>query len=479
MLLFKREEHYKHYNSMKTYFSLAFLFLFSLGIFSDSFAMQKDRGEEIARAMKYFPVNVLGVKPSPDLNDRNFLLYVAKDTWRFFDNSVYLNTGFIPDKIFIKSKNAAHFTSITNIGLYMLCVYQAQQLGFISREDAVERIGITIKNLLKLEKYEGFYYNWYEIDVMKPSDKYISTVDSGWLYACLWIIGNAYQEEFGNICHQIIDSVDFNKLYDPKMQAFSLGLRPGQGLSPYHYKMLCSEARIAFYQAVLQKQINPCNWFNLSRTLDSTYDQYQKPKGSWRKYDTISYFNGFYKYNDIEIVPSWGGSIFEFLMPGLLVDERISEHGMGENNRRVVASHKDYALNKLKYPVWGLSPCATPYGGYEEYGVPDLGSAKSPYKNGIVSPHASILALNYAKDDVILNMKNMLRLYPVYGEYGFYDCIKIDSSVVGDTYLALDQAMIFLSIANYLTDNAMPKLYMKNKEFSQLWDIIKKDEFYK
>ena len=158
--------------------------------------------------------------------------------------------------------------------------------------------------------------------------------------------------------------------------------------------------------------------------------------------------------------------------------KEIAEKGMGLNNKRIIEAHIDYAINKLKYPVWGLSPCSTPTGGYEEFGVPDCGSSKKSYGSEIISPHASIIALPYKPEEVIENLKVMIDKYPVYGEYGFYDCIKMSDGVVGDTYLALDQAMIFLSITNYLTAYSLPKTFMKNKNIKPLLDIIRKDVFY-
>lgn len=465
---------------MKIFISFFLLLVFSSGNYAyPSTTIVKDRGDSIAAGLKYFPSKLNVTAPDITKNDKQFLKAVAKDTWKFFANSVYGKTGFIPDKIFVKKKNAAHFTSVTNIGLYLLCVHQAYKLNFITRKEAVERIAETLKSLKKLERFNGFFYNWYEFDIMKPSDRYVSTVDSGWLYACLSLIADLYPAEFGKDCKEMIKAADFRMLYDEKYKAFSLGYRVGEGLSNYHYSLLCSEARIAFYFAVMQNQLPAKNWFYLNRTLDSTFEQHQKPSGNFKKFDNIKYFNGYYKYDGtVPVVPAWGGSAFEFMMPNLLVDERISKQGMGLNNKRVIESHIDYALNKLKYPVWGLSPCSTPDGGYLEYGVPDLGSSQKSYGSGMISPHASVIALTYKPKEVILNLKQMIKKYPVYGEYGFYDCIKMDNGEVGDTYLALDQAMIFLAVSNYLTNYTLPKTFMAKKELKPLWDIMKKEKFY-
>ena len=71
-------------------------------------------------------------------------------------------------------------------------------------------------------------------------------------------------------------------------------------------------------------------------------------------------------------MPSWGGSMFEALMPTLVVDERRhAPESLGRNDVVHAALQRRHALEKLGYPVWGMSPSATPAGdGYGEFGVP-------------------------------------------------------------------------------------------------------------
>jgi hypothetical protein len=438
---------------------------------------QSDRNAK--NELKYFPVNIVGKNPDINLSDSLFLNSIAKDTWKFFENSTYGNTGFVVDKIFVDRQNAAHYTSITNIGLYLVCTAYAYKLNYITRNEALNKINTTIKSLLKLERYKGFFYNWYEIDSLKQSGNYISTVDAGWLYSSLFIISNIFTDELGKTCNKLIDDADFLWLYDEKEGAFRLGYDVKSGFSPYHYKLLVSEARIALYLAVIKNQLRPKSWFKLARTLDKNIEQEQYPKGGYSTYEGEEYFNGYYMYDSLKVVPSWGGSMFEFLMTDMFIDERMAIKGMGLNNFNMIKAQIDFCLNKNNYKVWGMSPCATPDGGYGEFGVYLLGTKKGGYPNGVVTPHASCLALNYYPKEVLANLKNMIKNYSVYGEYGFYDCVDMKSGEVGKTYLALDQSMIFISIANYLTDNYIPNLLEKNSNLQDMFEIIKKEEFYK
>ncbi|WKL02553.1 DUF3131 domain-containing protein [Paenibacillus amylolyticus] len=91
-------------------------------------------------------------------------------------------------------------TSPTNIAMYMMSTVSAQQLGIISKKEAVHRLQTTIHSLEKLEKWNGLFYNWYNTDdgsVKKDWGQFISQVDNGWLSAGLIVVGQAYEELHG------------------------------------------------------------------------------------------------------------------------------------------------------------------------------------------------------------------------------------------------------------------------------------------
>ena len=81
------------------------------------------------------------------------------------------------------------------------------------------------------------------------------------------------------------------------------------------------------------------------------------------------------------------------------------------------------------------------------------------YKDGAVTPHASILALEIAPEIVITNMRRLIQLYDIYGEYGFYDAVNPNTKTVAYRYLALDQGMIFVALNNYLNNGAIRKRF--------------------
>jgi hypothetical protein len=220
----------------------------------------------------------------------------------------------------------------------------------------------------------------------------------------------------------------------------------------------------------------------LYRTLPAEWDwQKQIPRGEEINILGQPVFEGFYVYHDIPIVPSWGGALFEFLMPTLLMDElRIAPKGLGANGRNAIRAHIHHAIQEKEYPVWGLSPCAITEGlrgGYEEFGVSDIGS-KGYKDGGVVTPHVTFLALPFEPEEAIKNIRAFLKLFPIYGPYGFYDSVDVTKGKVCYQYLALDQGMTLIALDNYLNNNAISARFHADLVGSRVEPLLAAEEFY-
>ena len=107
---------------------------------------------------------------------------VARRTWRFFDELVGPADHFlIPDNYQEDRYDViAHRTSPTNIGLQLLATLAARDLGYISYAGVLDRLEPTFDTLLRMSRYRGHFYNWYDTRTLSPLvPAYISTVDSG------------------------------------------------------------------------------------------------------------------------------------------------------------------------------------------------------------------------------------------------------------------------------------------------------------
>ena len=177
-------------------------------------------------------------------------------------------------------------------------------------------------------------------------------------------------------------------------------------------------------------------------------------------------------------MPSWGGSMFEALMPTLVVDEtRHAPASLGPNDVVHATLQRRHALDELGYPVWGMSPSATAVGdGYGEFGVPDLGVLG--YPAGVVTPHASALALAVTPEAALDNLRELASRYAIYGEYGFYDAVEPTSGKVGYRYLTLDQAMLFVALANHLADGVIQRHFASDPIAANALPMLAEESFF-
>jgi len=202
-------------------------------------------------------------------------------------------------------------------------------------------------------------------------------------------------------------------------------------------------------------------------------------------------FDGAYAYAGTRVTPAWGGSMFEALMPTLFVPEEVWAGGSWRINHPLwVGAQINHGLREAGYGYWGFSPANLPEGGYAAHGVDavgmdpngypsnedrtlvDHGFAGCPgrdpvpdpspaaYTNGVVTPHAAFLALRWAPEQTLANLAALERDFDIYTDWGFRDSVNVDSRVVSDSYLALDQGMIMAAIGNALADDFLRKLFV-------------------
>lgn len=129
--------------------------------------------------------------------DRLMLRRTARQTWRYFDDFVGPHTNWLPPDNYQETHKREVFlrTSPTNIGLWMLSALGARDFGYITTDEMLRRHVATLDILDKLERFEGHLLNWYDIsDLSSLKPRYVSTVDSGNLLACLWALEAGYRE---------------------------------------------------------------------------------------------------------------------------------------------------------------------------------------------------------------------------------------------------------------------------------------------
>ncbi len=235
-------------------------------------------------------------------------------------------------------------------------------------------------------------------------------------------------------------AMEFGFLFDPDRQLLSIGYRWADGsLDSNYYDLLASEARLASFIAIAKGDVPARHWFRLGRTLTP-----------------IDGGSG---------LISWSGSMFEYLMPSLVMRAPAGSL-LEETNRLIVRRQIEYG-DKLGIP-WGMSE--SEYNArdieqtyqYSSFGVPDLGYKRALGENTVVAPYATALAAMVAPAAAARNFKRLAGL-GARGEYGWYEALDYTRSRLPDgkkfalvrAFMAHHQAMALVALANALQDGAM------------------------
>jgi hypothetical protein len=437
--------------------------------------------------MKGWPTTATIDRAALPADDRAFLERLARDTWRGLDAFTDRESGLPVDHVRVDPDGAGtptglvgDYTNITNVGLHLIAVVAAAELGFLPPAEAVAAIDRTLDTLARLETYQGFFFNYYDTTSLERTSNFISFVDSAWLTAGLMVARAAFPPLAGRTT-PLIDRMSYRFFYDEQRDLLSHGyFVHRRARSRYHYGVLYTEARLGALLAIGKGDVPESTWFHMVRTYPADcLGQNQTPVDARRK--TIrghEVWGGYYEWEGLRYVPSWGGSMFEALMPTLVLDEqRVAPASLGLNAVAHATVQRRYALETLGYPVWGLSPSAIPPGdGYREYGVRVLGTRG--YGPGIVTPHASALALAATPVEAIANLRRLTERYDLYGDFGLYDAVDPTSGAVARTYLALDQAMTLVAIANQLRPHVITDLFATDPIAKRAIAILGDERFF-
>lgn len=417
--------------------------------------------------------------------DEQFLRRLAKDTWRGLDalsdreHGLPLDTvRFGAPSIDPADARIGDYTSTTNIGLDLIATVAAHELDLLTREEALRRLERTVATLERLESYRGFFFNFYDTTTLERTSNFISFVDSSWLTAGLMVVRMSFAE-LRDRCTHLIERGSYRFFYDEAERLMSHGYYVHlDSPSEYHYGVLFTESRLGSLIAIGRGDVPEEHWFEMTRTFPARCEwQNRAPRNVDSKIVRgHPVTNGEYRWGEFRYVPSWGGSMFEALMPTLVLDEQAhAAASLGANGAAHVQVQEAFARSELQYPVWGISPSANPRGGYAEYGVAVLGSAG--YPAGAVTPHASALALGIAPAAATANLRALAQRYDLYGEYGFYDAVEPLSGAVAHAYLALDQAMILIALANHLKDHCIQRRFASDPIVQRALPVISAEHF--
>ena len=235
-------------------------------------------------------------------------------------------------------------------------------------------------------------------------------------------------------------AMDFSFLFDNTRKQFSIGYRVADNkLDANCYDLLASEARLTSFIAIAKGDVPSTHWFRLGRSLTPV------GRGS--------------------ALISWSGSMFEYLMPALMMD---APTGSLLNQTHELVVRRQIAYGAERGVPWGISESA--YNArdldfnyqYGAFGVPGLGLKRGLSEDLVIAPYATALA---AMIDPNAAAENFAKLAAAGGQgvYGFYESLDYTSERVPEgenvavvrAYMAHHQGMSLVSLSNALNGGAM------------------------
>ncbi|HLJ59115.1 MAG TPA: glucoamylase family protein [bacterium] len=234
--------------------------------------------------------------------------------------------------------------------------------------------------------------------------------------------------------------MDFRFLFNHTRRLVSIGYRVTDGtLDPNCYDLLASEARLTSFIAIAKGDILSSHWFRLGRALTAV------GRGS--------------------ALVSWSGSMFEYLMPALVM---MSPTGSLLSQTYELVVQRQIAYGAERRVPWGISESG--YNArdldltyqYTSFGVPGLGLKRGLSEDLVIAPYATALAAMIDPGRATQNFTHLAKVGGT-GTYGFYEALDYTRARVPEgehvaivrAYLAHHQGMSVVALANVLNDGAM------------------------
>ncbi|HSJ26489.1 MAG TPA: glucoamylase family protein [Longimicrobiales bacterium] len=240
-------------------------------------------------------------------------------------------------------------------------------------------------------------------------------------------------EDLAARSYRLAMGMDFTLLLDPEREVFAIGYQTARrALDNSYYDLLASEARLASFVAIAKNDAPVAHWFRLGRTLTRAAGE--------------------------TALVSWSGSMFEYLMPALVM-RSYPNTVLDQTSRGAV--RRQVAYGALHGVPWGVSESAYNLRDHEltyqyrAFGVPDLGLKRGLGHDLVVAPYASLLAALVEPRRALTNLAALERKGAL-GPFGFRDAIDYTRpeprqryAIVGN-YMAHHVGMSVVALANVL-----------------------------
>jgi cyclic beta-1,2-glucan synthetase len=259
-------------------------------------------------------------------------------------------------------------------------------------------------------------------------------------------------EQCGQLASQATEfaTVEYDFLYDKSRHLLAVGYNMDEfRRDNSYYDLLASEARLGTFVAIAQGKLPQESWFALGRLLTTA--------------------------GGVPLLVSWSGSMFEYLMPLLVMP---TYHGTLLDQTYRVAVKRQIAYGNLRSMPWGVSESgfssidANQNYQYHAFGVPGLGLKRGLAEDSVIAPYASALALMVEPHAACANLRRISNMGGE-GRYGFYEAIDYTPArmnrgqdhIIVQSFMAHHQGMSLLALSYLLLEQPMQKRFEADLSF--------------
>jgi hypothetical protein len=380
----------------------------------------------------------------PDINQ--VIEYEMEGAFNFFwerTNTVADSPGYglIRDRY----PGSAGIASMASVGFGLSAYPIGVEKGYISLEEGQERASKTMDTLLAMERTEGFYYHFVDMETGKRAwESEVSSIDTAILMMGVLTAGSYFGGEVETKAQEIYDGVNWPWFIDEERNMFHMAYRPekaleGQGGFEGHWDFYAEQ--LMLYVLAAGSDTHPID--------ETTYYTFTRHYG---------------KYGDGEgFVHSWFGSLFTYQFSHAWIDFRdyidAEEVNWFDNSVAASQAQVDFAIaNDDEYitlgpDAWGLTASDGP-GGYNGlYGAPPSGfDNNSHFIDDTIPPAGAIGSIIFVPDAAEQAMLNYYSIEELKGEYGFQDAYNLTEDWYASDVIGIDKGISLLMLANYQND---------------------------
>ncbi|WP_454764156.1 glucoamylase family protein [Cupriavidus campinensis] len=367
--------------------------------------------------------------------------------------------------------NPVNWMFVGELGMYIMNVTAARDLGMITPEDAHRRMAAMLPKMAALQAEArtrgapgGLFLGSANSTTGVPGSD-VGVVENAWVAAALALAKQAYPELAAQ-SGAILAQMRFDTMLDQTKQQYHINYNPATGQHSTATYGLLGETRLIAYAGIALGQVPRSQYFHIGRV--PTWAERTVDPAKFRTYEGVSVYEGTRSYQGQHFMATLGGSVFEaFSVPILISEQKWGVNSWARSHPNLAKAHVRYGHESIPGGYWGFSPATIPANnGYTEYGAPPLSLGGGYRSEGqrvdtragpVVSLFSVFMLMEYEPEAAMANMRKLLETFPALNHptYGFMDSVDVVNGTVAKCMIYGDNSLALGAIANYLTNGKL------------------------